>query len=127
MLLRVKYVKGWRLERVATMYRVSRATAARMVAAARDALSAETRRLLRERLALTPSELESLVQLLQSQLEVSLVRLLGTQDPGEEGDLFPFPSPFAYSRISRQPAPTPWSPRCAAARARPSSSPAPPV
>jgi RNA polymerase sigma-70 factor (ECF subfamily) len=79
MLLRAKHVKGWRLERVATMYRVSRATAARMITAAHEALSAETKRLLRERLKLSPSELESLVQLLQSQLEVSLVKLLGTQ------------------------------------------------
>jgi RNA polymerase sigma-70 factor (ECF subfamily) len=76
-ILRVRHVKGWRLEQVATMYRVSRATAARMVTAAHESLLVETKRLLRERLRLTDSELESLVALLQSQLEVSLVRLLG--------------------------------------------------
>jgi RNA polymerase sigma-70 factor (ECF subfamily) len=85
MLLRVKHVKGWRLERVATMYRVSRATAARMITAAHQALSAETKRLLRERLKVSPSELESLVKLLQSQLEVSLVKLLGADDTQPEG------------------------------------------
>jgi RNA polymerase sigma-70 factor (ECF subfamily) len=79
MLLRARHVKGWRLERLATMYRVSRATAARMVTAAHEALSQETKRLLRERLKLSRSEMESLVQLLQSQLEVSLVKLLGTE------------------------------------------------
>jgi RNA polymerase sigma-70 factor (ECF subfamily) len=80
MLLRLKHVKGWRLEQLATMYRVSRATAGRMVTAAHEALAAETKRLLRERLKLSPSELESLVQLLRSQLEVSLVKLLGAED-----------------------------------------------
>ncbi len=79
MLLRARHVKGWRLERLATMYRVSRATAARMVTAAHEALREETKRLLRERLKLSRSEMESLVQLLQSQLEVSLVKLLGTE------------------------------------------------
>lgn len=76
-LLRMRHVQGWRLERVATMYRVSRATAGRMVNAAHEALLTETKRILAERLRLTASELESLVGLLQSQLEVSLVRLLG--------------------------------------------------
>jgi RNA polymerase sigma-70 factor (ECF subfamily) len=80
-LLRIRHVQGWRLERVATMYRVSRATAARMVTAAHDALLVETKRILRERLKLTPSELESLLAILQSQLAVSLVRLLGVDAP----------------------------------------------
>jgi RNA polymerase sigma-70 factor (ECF subfamily) len=79
MLLRVRYLKGWRLDQVAAMYRVSRATAARMVTAAHDTLRAETKRRLRERLGLSPSELESLVHVLQSRLEVSLVRLLETK------------------------------------------------
>jgi RNA polymerase sigma-70 factor (ECF subfamily) len=85
MLLRLKHVKGWRLEQLATMYRVSRATAGRMVTGAYEALSVETKRLLRERLKLTPSELESLVKLLRSQLEVSLVKLLGAEDSRAEG------------------------------------------
>jgi RNA polymerase sigma-70 factor (ECF subfamily) len=76
-ILRMRHLKGWRLEQLATMYRVSRATAARMVTAAHESLLVETKRLLRERLRLTDSELESLVALLQSQLEVSLVKLLG--------------------------------------------------
>jgi RNA polymerase sigma-70 factor (ECF subfamily) len=85
MLLRLKHAKGWRLEQLATMYRVSRATAGRMVTAAHEALAAETKRLLRERLKLSPSELESLVKLLRSQLEVSLVKLLGAEDSRAEG------------------------------------------
>jgi RNA polymerase sigma-70 factor (ECF subfamily) len=75
-LLRLKHVKGWRLEQIAKMYRVSRATAARMVSAAHDALLSETKRALRENLKITTSEVESLIALLQSNLHVSLVRLL---------------------------------------------------
>jgi RNA polymerase sigma-70 factor len=75
--LRVRHIEGWRLEEVAETYRVSRATAARMEVAAREALLAETKRLLRARLALTSSELDSLVGILQSHVTISLAGLLG--------------------------------------------------
>jgi hypothetical protein len=58
------------------MYRVSRATAGRLVVDAREALLAGTKRRLGEVLKLTPTELESLIGALQSDLQVSLVRLL---------------------------------------------------
>ncbi len=58
------------------MYRVSRSAAGRLVADARETLLDETKRRLRERLSLTPSELESLLGELQSDLQVSLVRML---------------------------------------------------
>jgi RNA polymerase sigma-70 factor (ECF subfamily) len=79
--LRVRHIEGWRLEEVAETYRVSRATAARMEVAAREALLAETKRLLRERLTLTSSDLDSLVAILQSHVNVSLAGLLGEPAP----------------------------------------------
>jgi RNA polymerase sigma-70 factor (ECF subfamily) len=77
MLLRLHHVDRWSLERVAGTYRISRATAARWIAAARDALVAATNEHLRRRLRLTESELESLLRVMHSELlEVSLVQLL---------------------------------------------------
>ena len=80
-LLRLHHARGMSIDRLGAMYRVGRSTAARWVSAARDALLEETKRLLRERLDLTPSELTSLVTILQSNLEVSLVRLLDGDGP----------------------------------------------
>jgi RNA polymerase sigma-70 factor (ECF subfamily) len=75
-LLRLHHAKGWSIDRLGVLYKVGRSTAARWVSAARESLLAETKRVLVARLGLTPSELESLVAVLQSQLDVSLVRLL---------------------------------------------------
>jgi RNA polymerase sigma-70 factor (ECF subfamily) len=65
------------------MYGVNRATAARWLAAARRALSEHARARLVETLKLGPSELDSLIALVNSQLEVSIVRRLGS--PGSAG------------------------------------------
>jgi RNA polymerase sigma-70 factor (ECF subfamily) len=75
-LLRLHHVQGWTVGRLATMYRVSRATAGRLVVDARTALLDDTKRRLQERLKLTPSELESLLAALESNIQVSLVRIL---------------------------------------------------
>jgi RNA polymerase sigma-70 factor (ECF subfamily) len=75
-LLRLHHAKGWSVDRLGALYRVGRSTAARWVAAARQTLVENAKRDLRDRLGLTASELESLVALLQSNLELSLVRLL---------------------------------------------------
>jgi len=75
-LLRLHHGQGWSIDRLGESYRVGRSTAARWVAAARDALLAETKRVLRERLGLTPSELQSIVMVLRSEIDASLVRLL---------------------------------------------------
>ncbi len=74
--LRLHHVQGWTVERVAAMQQMSRSAAGRMLVDARQTLLEETKRLLRERMKLTPSELESLVAAVQSDLDVSLVRLL---------------------------------------------------
>ena len=65
------------IDRLGAMYGVDRSTAARWLAAAREALVAGARDDLRERLRLSDRECESIVALVQSELHVSLVRLLG--------------------------------------------------
>jgi RNA polymerase sigma-70 factor (ECF subfamily) len=64
------------IDRLGAMYAIDRSTAARWLAAAREALVAGARDDLRERLRLTDRECESIIALVQSELHVSLVRLL---------------------------------------------------
>lgn len=72
-LLLLHLVNGSTLPQLAAMQGVSRATVARWLASAREALFEGTRRGLVERLDLSPSEYDSLVALVRSQLEVSVV------------------------------------------------------
>ena len=84
-LLRLHHAKGWSVDRLGGIYRVGRSTAARWVAAARDALLDGAKSHLRARLNLTPAELESLVVLLRSNVELSLVRLLEDEEDDRSG------------------------------------------
>ena len=74
--LRLHYADGLSIDRIAALLNVHRATAARRIRAAVDAVRAETRRLLHARLELSTSELDSLAAVVQSQLHLSLDRLL---------------------------------------------------
>lgn len=76
MLLRLNLVESMSIDRLATMYRVGRSTAARWLAAARTALLELVHRELRAKLRLTSTELESLGAEIQSQLDVNLRSLL---------------------------------------------------
>ena len=76
-LLRYSVIDGWTIDQIAALYGVHRATAARRVAAARDQLGDAIRTELAARLAISVSDVDSIVQLVQSQLDVSLERLLG--------------------------------------------------
>jgi RNA polymerase sigma-70 factor (ECF subfamily) len=58
------------------MHGVHRATSARWLKRVREQLYQETRRGLMARLRLTPSEFESALRLVRSQLDVSIVRHL---------------------------------------------------
>jgi RNA polymerase sigma-70 factor (ECF subfamily) len=71
-LLLLQAVEGLTLPQLATMHRVARATIARRLASAREALFEGTRRELVGRLQLSDSEYESLVALVRSQLELTL-------------------------------------------------------
>jgi RNA polymerase sigma-70 factor, ECF subfamily len=82
MLLRLNLVDGVSIDKLATMYKAGRATVARWLVAARSALVEEARGEMRTKLGLTASELDGLGPDLQSQLEVSILRLLG--DKGAE-------------------------------------------
>lgn len=75
-LLKQSYIDGLTIDRIGALYRVHRATAARWIARAREVLFEETRALLIERLELTATEFGSVVRLVQSQLDVSIARLL---------------------------------------------------
>lgn len=76
-LLRHHLVDTLSIDEVGRIYRVHRATAARWVADAREQLMATTQKLLRARLAIAPAELESIVRLVRSQLDLSIHRVLG--------------------------------------------------
>jgi RNA polymerase sigma-70 factor, ECF subfamily len=76
-LLRMSVVHGLSIDKIAPLYQTSRATAARWLAAARQAVLDDLHRRLRERLRLSPSEVESLARVLRSQLQISLARYLG--------------------------------------------------
>lgn len=74
--LRLKYLDGLSIDQLGALYGVHRSTAARWVVGAQESLLQETRRLLTERLKLTRSQLDSVLRLISSQLDVSLSRLL---------------------------------------------------
>lgn len=73
--LAMHFTEGLSIDEIGAVYAVHRATAARWVQRAKDELHAATRGLLTERLGLTPSEIERVGALVQSQLDVSLSQL----------------------------------------------------
>lgn len=75
-LLRLHLVSRLRLDQIAPMFQVNISTVSRWLAAARESLLTQTRDGLSRRLHLSPGEFDSLARLLQSQIDVSLVRLL---------------------------------------------------
>jgi RNA polymerase sigma-70 factor (ECF subfamily) len=75
-LLGFHYAERLTIEQVAGVYRVSRATAARWLSDARAQLLAETRRLIAERLATSDSEIDSMMKLLGSRVDLSLSMFL---------------------------------------------------
>ncbi len=77
-LLRFAVVDGLSPERIGTLYGVHRTTAMRWLDAARADVLARTRALLAERLHLSPSECDSVIDLVTSHLDVTLTSLLQT-------------------------------------------------
>jgi RNA polymerase sigma-70 factor (ECF subfamily) len=67
------------IDALGAIYSVDRATAARWLVAARQALVEKTKETLRARLQLSEGECDSLVGLVRSQLDVSILRRL-TED-----------------------------------------------
>jgi RNA polymerase sigma-70 factor, ECF subfamily len=81
-LLRMTYVSGTTIDGLAQIYGVHRGTAARWVAQARDTLGATARRLLAAKLGVAIADVDDSLPLLESQLELSLERLLKTNSDG---------------------------------------------
>jgi RNA polymerase sigma-70 factor (ECF subfamily) len=88
--LRLSIVDGLSIDEIGGMFRLHRATAARRLVRAREAVQRETTRILRERLAVGTTELRSIAALVRSQLDLSLERLFG---PEAGGGATPAPSP----------------------------------
>jgi RNA polymerase sigma-70 factor (ECF subfamily) len=75
-LLKLHFVDGLNIDRIGVAYGVHRATVARWLAKARADVLAAAERRLGERAGLSPDEVRSLVKVVRSQLQVSVVRLL---------------------------------------------------
>jgi RNA polymerase sigma-70 factor (ECF subfamily) len=78
-LLRLHLVDGMSIDALGARYQVSRSTAARWLAAARDALRALTREELEARIG--PADLASMAGFVHSHLELSTHGLLGDGSP----------------------------------------------
>jgi RNA polymerase sigma-70 factor (ECF subfamily) len=74
--LRHHFVHRLRLDEIAGIYRVHRATVARWIADARKQLLENTRSALERQLAVNSQEFESIVRLVQSELDLTVSRLL---------------------------------------------------
>ncbi|CAN5241875.1 hypothetical protein BH11MYX1_BH11MYX1_55570 [soil metagenome] len=74
--MRMSFVEGLSIDDIGATYAVHRATAARWIQRACEELFEQTRKLLTDRLALTPTELDRMTSLMRSQLDVSVSQLL---------------------------------------------------
>lgn len=74
--LRYHLAGGLNIDRIGALYGVHRATVARWIAAIREKLLDSTREGLMRRLAVGPAELDSILRLIDSRIEVSLSGLL---------------------------------------------------
>jgi RNA polymerase sigma-70 factor (ECF subfamily) len=77
LLLRQHLVERLTIDQLGALYHLHRASAARRIAKARDALLVATRIALARRLGLPPERLASVLELVASRLEASIERLLG--------------------------------------------------
>jgi len=75
-LLQLHFLDGLTLDQLAVRFGVHRATVARRIATAREAIGDEAHRLLRAWLRANESELQSLTRVMRSQLDLSLAGLL---------------------------------------------------
>jgi RNA polymerase sigma-70 factor (ECF subfamily) len=74
--LRMHYLDGLNIDEIGAAYKVHRSTVARWIATAREKMLAETRRIMSERLRLSGPEVDSVIGLVRSQLDVSIFRFL---------------------------------------------------
>jgi RNA polymerase sigma-70 factor (ECF subfamily) len=74
--LRMHFLEGMSTETIARLYRVSARTIQRRIALARQSIIDRTRRILADQLGLSNTELDSMVRLLRSEVDVSISRFL---------------------------------------------------
>jgi RNA polymerase sigma-70 factor (ECF subfamily) len=79
-LLRQHYVDGLTIDRLAPLHGVHRATCARWIEAARGSVLHAVRGYLKDTLGLAAFELDSMIELVRSQLDLSLARQLRSGD-----------------------------------------------
>jgi RNA polymerase sigma-70 factor (ECF subfamily) len=77
-LLRQHYIDGLTIDELGGLYRVHRSTVARLLARARGSLLAATRALMMQRLDIPASDLDSILRMIRSQIEISLRGLRGS-------------------------------------------------
>jgi RNA polymerase sigma-70 factor (ECF subfamily) len=77
-LLRLHFLDGLAAPAIAPMYGVSGRTIQRWIVGAQERVLADVRRILGERLKVSPRELDSLLGLVQSQLDISFHRFMKT-------------------------------------------------
>jgi RNA polymerase sigma-70 factor (ECF subfamily) len=75
-LLRLHHIDGLTIDDLAAMKRVHRSTVARRIARCCEQVAAHTHRVLVERLGIAPSQVDSVMRLVRSQLDLSLDRWL---------------------------------------------------
>jgi RNA polymerase sigma-70 factor, ECF subfamily len=75
--LRLRFVDGLELAQIGALYRVHESTASRWVTAALDEIARRARAQLMTRLAVTTETADSVARMVQSQLDLSIARLLG--------------------------------------------------
>lgn len=80
-ILRHHFVHRLRFDEIAGIYRVHRATVARWIADARDGLLERTRAALRDQLAVEGEEFDSIMRLIQTDMDVTVSRLLKRPGP----------------------------------------------
>jgi RNA polymerase sigma-70 factor (ECF subfamily) len=80
-ILRHHFVHRLRFDEIAGIYRVHRATVARWIADAREQLLVRTRAALRDQLAVEGEEFESIMRLIQTDMDVTVSRLLKPPGP----------------------------------------------
>jgi RNA polymerase sigma-70 factor (ECF subfamily) len=83
-LLRYCYLDGLNLDQVATIYNVSRATAGRWRLTAQQAILDQTRARMEESLRMDKSEFESIMRVVRSELDLSIMRLLQSRSSNSE-------------------------------------------
>jgi RNA polymerase sigma-70 factor (ECF subfamily) len=76
LLLKYHFVDGRGFAQIAAIYGVDRATAARWVVAAREVLAGKAQDLLETRLGVTPSQVRSIARFVETELDVSVMRML---------------------------------------------------